>query len=182
MSFSRAPVRLIIILFAIAVAGCVEDKDYGEVSNLRPNVNRNVDVNSNQNIADDSEEKLDSLVNLPFEPVENIFREDEVVTAGNSERSPGPADRRLTVVLRFSPDDTKALLDKVSKGKAPFETFIEPEPWFPAELKAKSETSGSQQLKGIGYGAQDFMKSPWSNGSLVRIDETDYFVLTLQTS
>ncbi|MDH3530196.1 MAG: hypothetical protein OEQ28_11555, partial [Acidobacteriota bacterium] len=111
MSISRLPLSLVLFLCVFVVSGCVEDKDYGEASNLRPDVNRNVDVKSNENIADDSEETLDALVNLPFEPVENVFRQDDLVPVGNSNSSPGPTGRRLTVVLRFSPEDTKAIID-----------------------------------------------------------------------
>lgn len=181
MSLPRVLSLIVISIVACCSISCVEDKDFGEANNLRPNVNRNVDINENSNIAEDSEEKLDRLINLPFTPIENSFREEAVRAATNSNRAPGPNDKRLVVVLRFSPEDTESLVEKVSKHQEVFKTDVEPETWFPAELIAKSGTSGNEQLKGTGYSAKDFAKSPWLNGSLIRIDETDYFVLVLQT-
>ena len=179
-SARTAPV-LVVIAVCFFVCSCVEDRDYGQATNLRPDVNRNVEVNANANIANDSEIALDEIINLPFEPEESIFRE-IAISEDASNRVPGPKDKRLTVVLSFSEEDTRSILENARTVKPPFETEVEAEPWFPAELLAKSETSGNQQLKGMGYSAKEFTKSPWLNGSLIRIDETRYFVLILQTT
>lgn len=170
------------LLVTVVSLSCVEDKDYGEANNLRPDINRNVSVNTDGNVAEDEQVALDELINLPFKPVESVFRENEVSAASDSNRVPGPTDRRLTVVLRFSEEDTIKVMEKIKGEKAPFDAVVEPETWFPAELRAKGDAAGDQQLKGKGYGAKPFTKTPWLNGSIVRVDETDYFVLTLQTS
>ncbi len=180
MPFTRAIFLVAVALILLAVASCVEDKDYGEANSLRPNVNRNVESNTNQNIADDSEEKLDSLVRLPFEPIENVFREESVASASNTGAGATPAEKRLVVVLRFTPENTAKLIQKVSGNGTPFKTAVDAEPWFPAELIAKSGASGGEQLKGTGYNARDLGVAPWENGSLIKIDDTDYFVLFLQ--
>ena len=125
--------------------------------------------------------KLKDIINLPFEPEFNDFREDKVVKKADSDRVPGPTDRKLTVVFKFSPEDTKSLLEQLKSAKLGFETSIEPETWFPAELIAKSDTTGDKTLKGIGYGVEKFAKNPFNTGSLMKIDDTDYFVLVLQT-
>ena len=182
MLFARATLGSIWLLSVLLLVSCVEDKDYGEANTLRPNVNRDVQLNSNDAVAEDSATKLDSLINLPFEPEENEFKISDVVQNGEDSATPGPKDRRLTVVLRFSKEDTEKLVDRLERRKKPFETEIEAETWFPAELKAKSDASGNQQLKGSGYGAEEFTKSPWLNGSLIRVSDTDYFILILQTS
>lgn len=176
MLFLRASLLIVGVFLVLASSGCVEDKDFGESNNLRPDVNRNVDVNANGNVADDNEERLDSLINLPFEPIENSFREDPP-PAANTENAKA---RRLTIVLRFTPENAAKLVETASKQQPPFKTDVEAEPWFPAELIAKSGTSGNEQLRGIGYSAADFVKAPWLKGSLIRIEDTDYFVLILQ--
>ncbi len=182
MLFARA-IPLIITLSVVFVsASCVEDRDYGEASNLRPNINRNVEVNANANVAEDSEEKLDELVNLPIGPEENVFREERVTEANTSNRAGTAADKRLTVVLRYTEENSDKLVRMLSERNPPFKTEVASEAWFPAELKAKSETTGNQQLKGTGYSADDFAKPPWMKGSIIRIDETNYFILILQTA
>lgn len=182
MPFTRAIILASALLIVLSAAACVEDKDYGEANSLRPNVNRNVESNTNQNIADDSVEKLDTLINLPYEPVENVFREERIESASNSDVPAKSADKRLVIVLRFSPEDTSKIIEKAAGYGAPFEVQVEAEPWFPAELIAKGGTSGNEQLSGTGYSARDFATEPWINGSLIKIDETDYFVLLLQTN
>jgi hypothetical protein len=136
----------------------------------------------NKNLAEDNEDKLDSLINLPFEPEENVYREEQLPVVEGNSRVPDPNDRRLTVVLRFSDENAEKLIAKVTTEKPPFKTEIEAPSWFPAELIAKSSTSGNERLNGTGYSSRDFVKSPWLNGSLIRVDETNYFVLILQTS
>lgn len=177
-------VRAIFFVLALSVifigSSCVEDKDYGEANTLRPNVNRDVESNTNQKVAEDNEEKLDSLVNLPFEPIENVFREEPVVSNTNTAVSPEPGEKRLMIVLRFSTEDTASLIKRASSQGEPYQTSVDPEPWFPVELIAKSGTSGNEQLKGTGYSAKDFVKAPWLNGSLVKINDTEYFVLQLR--
>lgn len=181
MPFTRALFFILAVAFSLTLTSCVEDKDYGEANSLRPNVNRNVESNTNQNIADDSVEKLDSLINLPFDPVENVFREEPVTNDANKDDASKPTDKRLIVVLRFSPEDTEKLIKKTSGYSTPYKASVEAEPWFPAELIAKSGTAGNEQLNGTGYSAQDFALAPWLEGSLIKIEDTEYFVLQLQT-
>ncbi|MEZ5305848.1 MAG: hypothetical protein R2684_01750 [Pyrinomonadaceae bacterium] len=180
MSSASKIIVLILCVFAVVSSSCVEDKDYGEANNLRPNVNREVEVNDNESIAEDNEDKLGTLINLPFTPVENSYREDLVGPDGRQPKD-GLGARRLTVVLKFSEEDTTKLVEKLTTKKTPFKMEVEAEPWFPAELVAKSGTAGNEMLKGTAYGAVDFVRAPWTSGSIVRIDETDYFVLILQS-
>ena len=182
MHFARAlpPLLLVLVMFS---AACVEDKDYGQANTLRPEVNRNSNINVNNEPAEDSTVKLESLINLPVEAEENDFRIEDVKPAkGSDERVPGPTDRILTVVMRFSDEKAAELVELVEKDKAPFEAGVIPEPWFPAELKAKAESEGDQEIKGKAYSAKAFSKSPWLNGSIVRIPQTNFFVLRMSSS
>jgi len=177
---------LIVTLFTTILfsASCVEDKDMGEANKLRPNVNQNsnVEVNTNANVAEDSEVKLKELINLPYEPIEDSpFREDKIGNAVNDNRVPGPTDRKLTAVLKFSKEDTEKVVEAGMKDGKAFEKSIDSESWFPAELIAHSQTTGDNTIKGVAYGADEFVKTPYSVGTLVRVNDSDYFVLILQT-
>ncbi len=178
------PVKILAVLFTCLFSlSCLsEDKPIDDVNTLRPNVNQNanVNVNANANVVDDSEIKLKEMVNLPYEPIEDSpWREEELGNKDN--RAPGPTDRKLTAVLKFSEEDTKKILETASKNKEPFDTDVDAESWFPAELIAKSETTGDNTLKGKGYSADEFVKPPYSVGTLVFIEGADYFILVLQT-
>lgn len=172
-----------VIIISLLLFSCTNpDIDEGEVNKLRPNVNTNSNVNidPNANQAEDSEVELKTLINLPFEPEENVYKEMKLGNANNN-RVPGPSDNKLVAVLKFSEENTKKLISDLETKGNPFETKIDPEPWFPAELIAKSQMSGDETIKGTGYSAEMFFKSPYNNGTLARVNQTDYFVLILQT-
>ncbi len=183
MGLNRKTVILIFIISIIQINCSAPDIDEGEVNKLRPEINKNTNVNvdPNANVAEDNEAELKSLINLPFDPEENLYREDTLGETSNNNRVPGPNDRKLTAVLKFSKEDTEKLIERLQEKGDPFEAKIDSEPWFPAELIAKSQTSGDESIKGTGYKADIFFKSPYANGSLTRVDGTDYFVLILQT-
>ncbi len=167
--------QIFVLIFLIAIFGisCSRSNvDQGEVNKLRPDINENANADPNASIAEDNETELNSLINLPFEPSENVYREDLVKDTKDK--------RKITAVLKFSEDDTKSLLEQLEPKSNPFATKIEAEPWFPAELIAKSQTSGDESIKGVGYNAESFFKPPFNSGSLTRINDTDYFILNLQ--
>lgn len=166
---------VLIFLFVMFSFSCNKSNiDQGEVNKLRPDINENANsnVDPNANVAEDNETELNSLINLPFEPSENVYREDFV--KGSKDK------RKVTAVLKFSEDDVRSLLEQLESKSKPFATKLETEPWFPAELIAKSQTSGDESIKGISYNAESFFKPPFNSGSLTRVNDTDYFVLTLQ--
>jgi len=177
-----------LLTFILLFQSCVSPDSNEDSNTLRPKVNRNVNTadqnantEANANLAEDDLVKLDRLINLPFEPKFNDYRQEPVVPTADDSRVPGPADKKLTVVLKFTKKDTDKLLKKVAIGNPPFDSETEAESWFPAELIAKSNTSGDGSLKGRGYNAEDFFRSPFNTGTLIHINDTDYFVLILQT-
>jgi hypothetical protein len=183
MGLNRKISFIVFIVSMITFSCTAPDVDEGEVNKLRPEINKNANLNvdPNANVAEDNEIELKSLINLPFEPVENVYREDKLGTAANNNRVPGPTDRKLTAVLKFSGEDTEKLVEQLRAKGQPFESKIDSEPWFPAELIASSQTSGDESIKGTGYPADLFYKSPYLSGTLMRVGDTDYFVLVLNT-
>ena len=155
---------LFICILTLLTGSCVSPENASiDDNSLRPDVNTNFNsdaANANANTAKDDEIELDKLIVLPFEPEENVWR--KVKGQANENANPGSVQTgdRLTVVLRFSDENTKAVIEKVKANRPPTETTFDAESWFPAELIAKSETSGDNTLKGTSYGAQGFSKPP----------------------
>jgi len=105
---------LAILLMSVFFISCVSpDEAVEDTNTLRPKEERKANTNTantnvvNANVANDDLVKLKDIINLPFEPEFNDFREDKVVKKGEQDRVPGPTDRKLTVVLKFSSADTK---------------------------------------------------------------------------
>ena len=167
------------LVFALFLVSCVEDKDYGEANTLRPEVNTNVEVTDKT--SEDSIQKLETLINMPVEAEETDFRLDDIQASNTNSRVPGPQDRMLTVVLKYSEENAEKLSERLSEFKE-FDIEIEAETWFPAELKAKADAEGDQKIKGKGTNAKIFGKAPFLKGTILRIPETNFFVLRMSTN
>lgn len=116
----------------------------------------------------DNEEELAGLVKLPFEPEEVTWKE---ISSGDT--------RKLLAVLRFTPEDSKKVVERASKIKPGVSVSIPSERWFPAELVSQSEMSGDDQISATAYPADEFFQAPYSEGRLSRFQESDFFILEL---
>lgn len=165
-SSPRFPLIILIVLIAF-LSACVGSKNANGIAN-----NRGTAVNSNSRTSDahDDIEELEGAVNLAFHPDEAVWRDD-----------PGPTEksRKLIAVLKFTAADSAKVVEMISKT-GPGEAFeIESESWFPPELIAKSQESGNATIKGKSYPATDFMRPPFNDGRISRIDDTDFYILEL---
>lgn len=122
--------------------------------------------NENVNAVRSNVEELGLIVNVPYETVDVVWKEDK-------------ARKRITAVLRFSPVDSTRLVGEAEKIRRPEGASISSETWFPAELIAQSEMGGDDNLNGRSYAADQFFQEPFSSGRIVRIENTDYFILEL---
>lgn len=140
----------------------------------------NVDSRSaaeNSNTAKDSIEELGTIVTLPIKPEEAAWREDATDKQYGNASTGG---KKLTAVLRFTPQDAdKLAAERPEYAKPPLTATINPDKWFPSELIAQSDLSGDDTLKGSSYSAKDFYLAPYTEGRLIRIENTDYFILEL---
>ncbi len=116
----------------------------------------------------DNAEELATLVKLPFEPEEVTWKE---TTAGNS--------RKLLAVIRFTPEDSKRIVEHAAKLKSGETVSIPSERWFPAELVTQSELNGDDNITATAYPAAEFYQAPYSEGRLLHVQNTDFFVLDL---
>jgi hypothetical protein len=111
-------------------------------------------------------EELGLLVNIPYEADDVVWKEDTV-------------RKRVIAVLHFSKADADTISAKAASRQAPQGVSMPSESWFPAELVAQSSVSSEDLLKGTSYAADEFFMEPYTSGRIVRIAETDYFVLQL---
>jgi hypothetical protein len=124
-------------------------------------------------------ERLSQQVALPVRPAAVLWRQE--VLGKQSSAVPGPTDQRLVAVLKYDEKDARALIEKVGGG--PTETGVgnvDVEPWFPEALKKLARKSDDGMiLEGAAYEADSFLRAPYSSGKLVRVGETNYFVLKI---
>lgn len=112
-------------------------------------------------------EELGLLINIPaYEAEDIVWKED-------------PSQKRLVAVFRFSHDDSTKLIEATASSDTPRVVNVAVEAWFPDELIAQGDMSGDSGLRGTAYPATAFYQPPYTSGSLVRIESTDYFVLEL---
>ncbi len=121
--------------------------------------------------SNDNADELAMLINLPFDPVEIAYRET------NDKNT-----RNLTAVLRFSSAESDSITKKAEAIKPAQETQVKIQDWFPAELVDRGDVQLETTLPGKTYPANEFFKEPFNSGTLTRIGETDYFVLTMSAT
>ena len=146
------------ILLSAACGG----KNVGNVALNQPS---NIAVD-NSNSSKSNGEELGLLINVPFDTEDVVWKEDSF-------------NKRLVAVLRFSKMDSDKLVADAEKIAPPQPVVLPSETWFPPELIAQSENNGDDNLKGTAYAANKFFQTPYTEGKITRIENTEYFVLEL---
>lgn len=122
--------------------------------------------NNSANQAQTNVEELGMLVNVPYETEDIAWKADI-------------DQKRVIAVMRFSGADADRIVAEAGDPGSTAGVSIAAETWFPSELIAQSEASGDNALKGIAYPANKFYSEPYTNGRIVRVEGTDYFILEL---
>lgn len=178
----RIAATILLLGFLITVelfSACTNNTaDNSSVVLSNPANNQNSNAGENANITKDNVEVLQTIVNLPLEPEETVWRE-AVANNQNGGTDSSTNNKKLTAVLRFSAEDASKTASQAEAYKSPTPTQIQTEEWFPAELIARSELSGDETLKGTSYAANDFIQPPYTDGQIVRIENSNYFILEL---
>lgn len=125
--------------------------------------------------ANDNIEEFGTVVNIPFEPEEVVWKE-EALPKQNGEQA---STKKLIAVMKFSREDAKKIVGQSEKIKPGEAAAVGTERWFPAELIAKSEMEGTDSLRGVSYSAADFYLPPYTSGTITRVENTDFFILEL---
>lgn len=123
-------------------------------------------TNDNANAARSNIEELRLIANIPYEAEDIAWKEDK-------------ANKKVVAVLRFSPADSIKVVAEAERIKPAETANISSAPWFPPELIAQSEMSGDDNLRGKAYPANQFFLEQYTSGRIIRIENTDYFVLEL---
>lgn len=154
--------KSVLLLFAIILCSCAAQLPTDSNSGNPPKI-------ENTQAAKDDLAELNSIIRLPYVPEDVVWREET-----NKENH-----KKLVAVMRFSPDDEKSLIEKAKSYREPEATETTAEDWFPPELIAQTELYGDETLKGISYSAKDFIQMPYKTGRLIKILNSNYFVLEL---
>jgi len=162
MRFRKVTAPLSTILTLTLFFGCSGDAGPGAGnSNAAGNTTAEMTSKANTNA-----EELGLLINFNWETEDLAWKRDDT-------------KRTLVAAFRLSPADAKKLSDQLSSmGQgAPKEVAVEE--WFPAELVAQGESRGSSTVPATAFPANDLYQSPFTQGTVSRIDSTDYFVIEL---
>ncbi|CAN5651236.1 hypothetical protein BH20ACI4_BH20ACI4_33970 [soil metagenome] len=179
----KSPYTKLLSAFFVSAFVFAACKTYDNDSNVvrqMPNENQNAkikDIGENQSQAKDDAEELSKLIKIPYETEEALWKIEDTAKIPNANH--GETAPKLIAVLKFKSADAQKIVEQAANYKPATETSISVENWFPPELVAKSQESGDETIKGTVYAPNDFAQSPYSNGTLTRIAETDYFVLEL---
>mgnify|MGYP006955962902 CR=1 FL=1 len=147
------------ILLSISCGGRAE-------GNVAPSPASNSSLENTNGVKTNAEE-LSLLINMPYEAEDIFFKEDKT-------------QKRLTAVLRFDEVDTNKLASDLEKTGSAADATVETEDLFHPELRSQSEMRGDVALKGKSYTAVPFFSVPYNEGTITRIDGTDFFVLELR--
>ncbi len=168
MKISQAKLILGLALSIFLLNACAGYKTANTNSSAQ-GVDSNIEI-----VAKDDVEELGKIIKLPFVPEEATYREINL-----NDSNSAPNKKKLVVVLKFSIENANQIVAQAEKYNSPAPADIDAENWFPPELVAKSQETGDDFLKGAAYAANDFLQSPYVNGKLTRINDTNYFVLEL---
>jgi hypothetical protein len=166
MNLPSRIIAILIFLTAIGLYGCGSKP----VVNSSSASNTNSNSTSAANATNDNVEDLRSLVKIPFEPEEVVFR---VLSTADKRQ-------RLLAVFVLTPEIHRSLESRLASAGAGHAQLVTVEQWFPAELTAMAEMSGETTINGTAFPATEFFQPPYTDGNIVFIPQTDYAVLDLQ--
>jgi hypothetical protein len=137
---------------------------------LHPAVSENIDA-------------LAAIIPLNPRPIAVTWQR-EVMGTNRVNDIPGPTDYKLTAVLQYRAGDAAVIAANAAKIEAARPGQAEWRDWFPSALKesAAPTPTGALALKGERYQPTYFQRSPLLQGTLVRVANSDFFVLTLITT
>ena len=116
--------------------------------------------------ANDKPEELGMLINFTLEPEDILWQQNE-------------SSKKVVAVFRLAEEDTKKLAESLAAKSPGAARSVAVEDWFPPELVAGGETTGGSSVDGTAYPADEFFQAPFTQGTITRINDTDFFVLEL---
>src|SRR5215211_1040066 len=96
--------------------------------------------------AKDNADELETLVKLPYEPEDLVWKEFPAAADGSTAR-------RLLAVFQFSVADAKKVVENASHVRPGSPVLLPTEKWFPKELITQTEVSGEEGIRATSYAA-----------------------------
>jgi hypothetical protein len=181
MKFTLVNLPAILLIVILFLSACTNDNLTNNPNSSTNNSNQAANANGdNANSAKDDIDELGKIIKLPLLPEEVSYWEENSAESGGNQNA--EQNKKIVAVLKFSPEKAVQLVSHIEKIKPPVDSQIDAENRFPAELIAQSQLSGDETLKGKSYAADDFLQTPYKNGKITRVENTDYFVLELTTN
>lgn len=174
---------------AVVFSGCPSSAKQNSSNAANNSATGDTETNKNmanlqntENTQEDVSTDIDQLaknINLPVRPAQVVWKKKTMNNEGGD--IPGPNDYLLTAVLKYSDADIGKLEEKTGRNKnETAQGTAEIEEWFPADVKSSAkEINGEKSLTGEKYDAKAFARSPYNNGTLLRVGNSNYFVLKL---
>jgi hypothetical protein len=173
MALRSISIILSLFLLINTLGGCSRPSSNtgnSAANNHTDQANANRAVEPGMDGARDNEDELATLVKLPYEPEDLVWKEFPATGDGNSVR-------RVLAVFQFTPADAKKVVENASNVRPGSPVRLPSEKWFPKELITQTEVSGEEGIKATSYAADEFLNAPFNTGTLSRVDNTDFFVL-----
>ena len=166
MPTPKTAVILALTLAVLMLVGCGNGTGNANTANTNTSAANNNDTAS-AGVRDNVDE-LVGLVKLPIGPEEATWKE---TTADNT--------KKLVAVLRFTPENSKKMVEQASKSKPGETVSISTETWFPPELVAQSDMNPDDNITATAYPASDLAQPPYTEGRIARVENTDFFILEM---
>ncbi len=167
------PFLIVTFIFCILSFAACNGNDAANNGNQVNTVSRG-EQPSPSDQAKDNIEELGSIINLSFEP-------EDVAWQDNAANSTNGNVRKLVAVLRYSPENTKRVVAAAVKTGQGTPGTRGTETWYPAELVSQGEIGGDDSVNVVTYSAGEFLRPPFTEGKLSAVENSDYFILELQT-
>jgi hypothetical protein len=164
MSIFKSVVILALFLAQLSMFGCGGNADSSNTSETSSSRNNTNAVTANK--ANDKAEELGMLINFSLEPEDLAWKADD-------------KKKSIVAVMRLAPEDVKKLADGLAAKSPGTPREISTEEWFPAELIAQGESGGGSSVAGTSFPAAEFYQPPYNEGTVTRINGTDFFVIEL---
>jgi hypothetical protein len=124
-------------------------------------------ASDNANVPQTNQEELSLLINVPYETEDIAWKQDAT-------------KKRITAVLLFSSADANKIVADAEKIHPAEAVATRVQSWFPQELIAQSEMGGGEdEVRGQAYAADQFYQDPYTSGRIIRVENTDYFIVEL---
>lgn len=153
------------LIFVVSIATMLSACSSGSLTNNSASGgNSNTRQASNLNSVRNDVEELGLRMNVPFETEELVWKE-------------GVAGKSLIAIMRFTPENSAKVVAEAEKIRPATRVDVTSETWFPPELIAQADMTGDDRLAGSSYAANSFLLPPYTEGTLIRVDNTDYFIV-----